>query len=224
MIVTQNSMYLHVPKTAGIWCKDVLAPITLTWEIHKRPSTKPVEKYVYAFVRNPWDWHVSMYHFLKNGSNEFNSFFTNGFLINGLPNDKSFNDFVRMATAPTDEYKKLQFNLERVNLKLGRSHENRYHYYKTWIDVDVGMYQCLCDLYTEHTTRVGHYENLVNDLLSMLTESGDMSEAMAQRVSSMPPVNVTRNRTDYRSYYTPETAQMVYDSCKRLITEHNYEF
>lgn len=68
MILGKDFNFIHIMKTGGTWaqraCEQVPGRI-LAKETHREYDTLSVEdarKPTYALVRNPWDWHVSLYH------------------------------------------------------------------------------------------------------------------------------------------------------------------
>jgi hypothetical protein len=90
MILSRHFVFIHLPKTGGTFVKRLLniyAPPD--WEVsevialggHPRndpnhPTIKDIPSAyggipIFGFVRNPWDWYVSWYEFLKvDGTNE----------------------------------------------------------------------------------------------------------------------------------------------------------
>jgi hypothetical protein len=72
MIVTDNALYLHMPKTGGNWVREVLKSITIEDFGHRLPSNDFYRPNVYLFVRNPWQWYNSLYHYLIYGSEIYN--------------------------------------------------------------------------------------------------------------------------------------------------------
>ncbi len=90
MILSRHFVFIHLPKTGGTFVKKLLniyAPPD--WEVlevialggHPRndpnhPTIKDIPSAyggipIFGFVRNPWDWYVSWYEFLKvDGTNE----------------------------------------------------------------------------------------------------------------------------------------------------------
>lgn len=81
MILTKDFVFIHFPKTGGKFVVTVLlenAP--KEWEvkhIDQHPNIRDIPEThrhlpVFGFVRNPWDWYVSWYEYLKRDkTNEF---------------------------------------------------------------------------------------------------------------------------------------------------------
>jgi hypothetical protein len=69
MLITEHFVFVHMPKTGGAFvrelCRRYLSPIR-EFKLHPTYSQLPPEFSglpAISFVRNPWDWYVSMYHY-----------------------------------------------------------------------------------------------------------------------------------------------------------------
>lgn len=72
MLVTDRFVYLHMPKTAGTWVqhhmKGALGGVHPSPLSHVRVSNfaEHLEgRIVFGTVRNPWDWYISWYQFIR---------------------------------------------------------------------------------------------------------------------------------------------------------------
>lgn len=227
MITTKNGLFLHIPKTAGIWVIDVLKPITDDHLFHAVPQEKPSKPNVYAFVRNPWDWYHSFYHFQKNGSETFGAEFDLTALLTELPNGDTFEDFVKMANNPTKEYKQKTYNKQRLqklmNVDPHLDHVDMY-IHSTWLESDVGFYQHVCNLYTKYITRLCTFENIRQDLASCLKECEEYTPELQDRIDNTRPINVTYNPSNYRTHYNSDLVEIVANSNKQIINQYGYTF
>jgi hypothetical protein len=70
MIVTEHFVFLHVPKTGGLFVTDIIRrhfDYIEVGHIHAGYEQIPPEYRhlpALAFVRNPWDWYVSVYSYM----------------------------------------------------------------------------------------------------------------------------------------------------------------
>ena len=83
MLVTNDFILVHVPKTGGTFLNDIIAKHcdVLYRKLHVTLADAPPEYRdlpALAFIRNPWDWYVSFYHFMRQkepkGESEYEQF------------------------------------------------------------------------------------------------------------------------------------------------------
>lgn len=77
MFVTERFVFLHLPKTAGIFvesvCQEELRMPILHTRRHARFAELPARFEGLPTIgvwRDPWDWYASLYHFAKGARNE----------------------------------------------------------------------------------------------------------------------------------------------------------
>jgi len=226
MIETANAIYLHIPKTAGTWVRNVLEPVKVKWIEHGilfEPQTKPV----FAFVRNPWDWHVSFYHFSQQGSEYFQHINNRPHPIaQTLPKGHTFADFINFVCNPTAEYKRKLLSIHKLRSKIYNKNDEESvaegHIFQTWIDADVGLYQHICNTYTKYADKIGKHETVREDLLEFTQQVSDCTDVIADRISSTPPMNITAINQDRNSFYNTELDALIYNSCSDIITTYGY--
>jgi hypothetical protein len=235
MIVTEKAVYLHNPKTGGTWLQHILKPYTLEYIEHYVPNKPFDTPHVFTFVRNPWSWYVSLYLFLKNGSEHWNA--SKDFkppIIQVLPEGSDFSEFIKWSTVPTQSFKNKVFSIYRI---FEMTHRKKSEYIEAealarpegvilteWCKRDVSYYNVICDVYTRYATTIGQYENLKPDLIKMMTQSGELTDELLSSIENTGPINVTCDKDDYRVYYNDTTRQMVAETSKELIEKYNYEF
>lgn len=107
MILSRHFVYIHMPKTGGSFVRTVIqAHAPKAWElqvfdthpsVHDIPdSHRDLPKF--AFVRNPFAWYVSWYHFLKsNGKNDLFEDISDGGRL-------GFDESIRNALQTKDEF------------------------------------------------------------------------------------------------------------------------
>jgi hypothetical protein len=75
MIITNDSIFLHLYKTGGNYIKEVLKKnkVSIIFQkshlpYHKIPE-KHLNKKIFGVIRNPWDWYVSYYYYCMKINN-----------------------------------------------------------------------------------------------------------------------------------------------------------
>jgi hypothetical protein len=247
MFITKNATYLHIPKTGGKWIERVLQPLIIDSSRHGVP-TKPGNNII-GFVRNPWDWYVSVYVYSFNGSEwhqqqsatvPYYSLIEGRSLIQALGEDKSFDNFIRTITYPTQSFKNRYSAIDNIKKNMLSQDTNKdklsSFYLKRisdvvnpfsseyWTKTDLSLYSSQMLMYLEYATTIKKYENLVDEFLNFTKEVGDYSAELEFIVKTTPPINATTNRKAYQTYYTPETRKLVEDSSKYFIDKFNYTF
>jgi hypothetical protein len=76
VLITKDFVFVHLPKTGGTFieriCQEHMETIWL--EPDDRSAGEVPKEYAHlpkiAFIRNPWDWYVSWYHFIHDSDPE----------------------------------------------------------------------------------------------------------------------------------------------------------
>ncbi|WP_107668762.1 sulfotransferase family 2 domain-containing protein [Cyanothece sp. BG0011] len=136
--------------------------------------------YKFGFVRNPWDWQVSLYHYArKEKTNKHHQL---------IKSKKNFDEYIDWL----------------VN-DWWTTHEIRLQ--KSFLYDEQG--NCLVDF-------IGKYEQLDQDFNSLL-EKLDVK-------ASLPHVNSSKRKKDYRLYYNDKTAAWLEEAYKDDIATFGYSF
>jgi hypothetical protein len=228
MIATKNSVFLHVPKTAGKWVASVLSPITMSAVMHLVPTTKPSQPNVFCFVRNSWDWYVSYYQFHKTGSEMFSPTTVTPLTFRKFYGNESFEEFVSLMTNPSDEFKTHFNNVLRLN-KMSKSskeidHDQTYMLDQNWLNSNDSFYFSIFKMYSRFATRVGKFENLRDDLISILIESDELTSEVEDKINNTDIINKTLDKADYQQYYTTTSRDQVEKASALMIEEFGYKF
>ena len=226
MIQTNNAIFLHLPKTAGTWITKILDPIivgdkSVNHEFLKNPRT---DKKVFTFVRNPWDWHKSLY---------MHDFFETE-LPKRQPTDtiqlvrpsiKSFPEFISSLSVYSEEFIEKLIRINRIRTLIKDDNLDPYEidFLKSWNLSKKGAYQHLCECFTKYTNYVGRYENLKEDLTMMLEISGDMTKNIEKNIADIPKINYTQS-LDYGDLYDDKTKEIVEIATKDIIDRFGYSF
>jgi hypothetical protein len=229
MLIHDKFVFFHMPKTAGTFITHVLkSELSITdgpgfghsswYDLPPDAANKPV----LFFVRNPWDWYVSFYHFLEQypegqtdrkqlvrrflfdeNSNDFATAVRNACTRLSDPNHPAVREMI--AELPSDHPTR--------RLMLGR-----HDYYSAVYLTMLG------ERFNSKRLTIGRFENLIEDLQQFLFDAR-VSEAdrVMRRIRAEEPLNLTVHRP-YREYYDDELRDLVGQSCKVLIDQYDYKF
>jgi hypothetical protein len=216
MTATRHFVFLHVPRTGGSFIKATcLRNLPSEWFVptsahrHAPYSQVPSECKdlpMITFVRNPWDWYVSWYHWTtqiaveRRGGAMWKSAFDSG--------RASFGEAVARACT-------------------GRDFENRVTK-PVMQERGVDHYTAIFDVIArqgldEGRVEIGRYENLADDLLGFLDRHDvpiPPSFADAIHGSDRESSSV---HLHYRDHYDSDLRQLVQASCP-LVREFGYSF
>jgi len=223
MIVTNNALYLHMPKTGGNWVREVLKSITIEDFGHRLPSNDFHRPNVYLFVRNPWQWYNSLYHYLIYGSEIYNP--ADNFidpLIRAFGNTPSFAEFTETLCCPTDMYKKKVSILSKSSDLVRNTSQSPF--WEMWLSTSGSLYDVVSSNFIATATKIGTTENIAADLRQMLVESGDLNSEIDLLLNTAQHKNVENRLVSYQTLYTDHLRIVVADSSKPLIDRFNYKF
>jgi len=189
-----RSIYVHIPKTAGVSINTSLYDGPTG--IHKSAAMfqKAFSKQEYsdffkfAFVRNPWDRLVSAYLFMKKGGKHDSD---KQWAQEHLAPYSTFEDFVIRW-------------LNKENIQLGIHFKSQ----KSFI--------CLPTKSDHEMDFIGYFETLQADY-NFVRKQLSTGETLSSR-------NRNNDRKDYRTYYTPETQAIVSEVYKEDIELLGYDF
>lgn len=212
MLICNRFIFVHVPKTAGIWLRScLLEAVPIDWNLRILPyhtSAAPLLAYddrlvnrkIFAFVRNPWDWYVSWwFYFLQNYTEHTGNYaldyalwkaperYMHKMFVNGLSFDKAL-PFLCQGPYSLSAY-----------------------------------VQRLCHSeYGKRLCQFGRMEHLLEDLQKLLPNEYPVLSATLESRKDLK-VNVCRHNV-YQQYYTIYTKDIVRDMEKEIIEEFGYSF
>ena len=204
-IYTDKFLFLHVPKTGGIWVKQVLTHIGINYQElghqHEHyPSLskhKPPEffqdRYVFTFVRHPITWYQSRWAFrMKMGWQA-----QHPLDWNCASND--FNTFVQRT---------LSFCPAGWCTWLYNSYINHYR----------PDGRCLVDF-------IGRTENLTDDLISVLNHVGhDFDESQVRQYSETNTSSLDGRRPKDIAKYSPDLYKRIINTESIVINRFYYDY
>jgi len=214
MLIGDNFIFCHVPKTGGSSINEILLNtpnVKDHKDIHEaiffgwKEKTQEYEtKFKFAFVRNPFDWEVSNYFWHTKLNVDENSAF-----------DITFENWVKWRYLE-------HFNDEIFDPYLGKKINSKEHiltetewYLKGFgKNPQVGMLvypdgRFLVDF-------IGRYETLQEDWNYIANRLNLQKE--------LPHIEKTTRNSDYRTYYTDELVDIVTDAHKIDLDVFNYSF
>lgn len=191
-IVTNRTLFLHIPKTGGMWVKRALEvggvayqEIGTTHEhfpqlLQKEEQSFFSQKFIYTFVRHPLTWYQSRWAFrIKHGWQ----------LKHPLDYNAASNDF-RIFVDNVLNYKP-----------------------DGWCSWLFSQY---IDTYPLPIHFIGKMENLVDDFLQVMLESGESINE--DKVRAIEHINHSRMDNRGSSYW----ARYTYELLDRVVTAEEY--
>ena len=221
MLLTKHFGLLHVPRTGGRFLNEICEkhlpeewmPENPGWHV---PYTEIAPRLgdipLLCFVRNPWDWYVSFYHYNRKEMGRRPESWAWKALF-----DEGKSDFKQTVT--------------RV-LWSGRLEEPSGpgpRWYREFNASDLDLYSWWHQLVAgqaieEGRADVGRFESLTQDFLAFLDRHDiPVGEAFKQLVSTAAPTNVSA-RGRYEDYYDDELRELVGSRVSRLIEDFGYSF
>jgi hypothetical protein len=200
VLATSDFVFVHVPKTAGRFIRamlhehfDVLYEDELHPGYHDVPA-RFAELPAVCVIRNPWDWYVSLYHYVhKIAAREPRR--VRGHLWSRVMGEgrHSFTQSVRIACG------------------LREFDGPAPPWLKEMQRLDADYYTAVHHLHTGGSSLldVMRFESLDTDLPAFLELHGiPVPNGLAERLRTAEPVNATR-RGHYRRYYDTHTRDIV---------------
>ena len=217
MLVTRYFTFVHVPKTGGSFVKRVLTNgLPPEWFLEV-PGSDPHIGWdelpsqarglpVLSFVRNPWDWYVSWYHYTVQRPPSL----TRGPLFHSVFDGGSFAEVVRRACTGRFEHR-----------------DNRIVQIAQDLEVDFYTARLLTILgggLDDERLTVGRFEYLIEDLQSFLREHlVPVPDSFDALVHAQAPVRASQ-RGGYRDYYDSELRELVQSRSRLIIERFGYAF
>ena len=206
MILSTKFVFLHLPKTGGSFVRELLthhAPSAWQLSLHdNHPTIRDIPSShsqlpIFGLVRNPFDWYVSWYHYLKQhrsdpffehisqqGSLDFKTTIRAAFEVDigGM-----FEFPCAFSSSPFGCYMNYIFGNELERLMLGKM------------------------------------ETLRSDLRQILNRCDALTETIDQQIEDFPLVNVS-DHLPYRSYYDEALKELILSRDRAVLDRFNYGF
>ena len=228
MLVTNEFVFGHLPRSGGTFVSEVIRKFfPSAHEIgHHLPRELLPRKYsglpVLGTVRNPWEFYVSLYHYVwpkdaasilvswmsENGGLGFIGSARN--LLNLGVNNERLDVLIEMLPEQVDYDRRSIPNISKETMRKIRG-------------TGIGYY----------TSRFNHIfgnaddvffcrvETLRQDLVSFFEEIGAATDELRDYVLQSDKKNIS-DHLHYSTYYTPELAELVLVRDRQLITRFGY--
>ncbi len=220
MLLSTHFAFLHVPKTGGSFVTAVLREQLAPGALLPRPSrdshisweelpAEAAELPVLCFVRNPWDWYVSWYHYLTQTHREdrlkkpiFRDLFEGG-----------RSDFATVVDRVCRG--QIEHRDPRVNALMAER------------EIDLYSARLLTILGTgidDPRLEIGRYERLLEDLEAFLERHRvPLLTGTAAKLRSAEHLRASA-RGPYREYYDEDLRRLVAERARIVIERFGYTF
>ena len=237
MLITKHFVFIHLQKTGGVFfrrlCHDHLPPDWIVRELkqtHAGYDLIPAE-YAHlpaiAFIRNPWDWYVSWYHwetqYLGSGERPAPESETHPWTT--LLGRGAY-DFERAVTAACTRREgerpwELVMRAWDVDL-LTAAYAIKTGHHPAGAEPPPSLAARLPA--DGRSVEVGRFEHLREDLLSFLERHEvPAPPEFVEAIRLSPPRHGSR-RGAYADYYDDELRDLVAHKARHVIAEHGYEY
>jgi hypothetical protein len=206
MILSKHFVFIHFPKTGGSFVRKLCSDYAPdSWEIrtieahptiHEIPPTHQ-SRPVMGMVRNPFDWYVSWYTYLKTrGDNAF---------------------FNRASECGRKSFKDTMLSIFSMDLGelLGTECAYAGSSYGCYLNYTFGN--------NLEKLRIGRFENLRMDLLEMLKDIVALPEELEYHLLKHPRIDES-DRRHYREYYDNQLRDLVLERDEVVLKDFGYRF
>ena len=238
MIVTKHFVYIHTSRTAGTFLNKLImehVPGARMLQYHGHMRDLP-EKFsdlpIIGFVRNPWDWYVSMNFDYRRKQQYVYQIISRG---GALGFAETVSRFLNLGDN-SDSSKRLLEKLVSAAPRIintrnpGRNHlpglrsDHFANYsgnqgYYSW------LFQLMYESENTHRVHIGRFENLREETLRLFEETGTpITKRITAYLNEAEPLNSTQRPKSFVGGYPPKLEQLVTDREKYLIDKFGYEF
>lgn len=238
MIVTKHFVYIHTSRTAGTFLNKLIlkhVPRAQMLQYHGQLKDLPAafsHLPVIGFVRNPWDWYVSMFFdYQRKQQYVFEIISERGTL--GF--EETISRFLRLGENNAQSKGLLDQLINAspgvIDTRTPRRLANpglRSEHFAAYPE-NFGYYSWLTKLMYEakraHRVHIGRFENLREETLRLFKITGTpITEAITSYLSEAEALNASPRPKDTLGAYAPELELLVAEKEKYLIDQFGYDF
>lgn len=214
MFKTRDITYVHTSKTGGQFVRHILNSIYPSYtplKYHLTLEEHNPSNHIISTIRNPFDWYVSVFLFYHKIEHP---------VVSGLAYD--FEGTVRaLLTIRPERLRNLikypwKNNCPQPNLS-AKDFENyppNTGYCSFTFNRMTGL---------RKDVEFMRFETLTEDLIKVLKQYSHITPAQEGLIRSTPCINTTKHK-HYRSYYSTELVDLVYEKEKDIFDRFHYEF
>ena len=238
MIVTKHFVYIHTSRTAGTFLNKLIlehVPGARMLQYHGHLKDLPEEFShlpVIGFVRNPWDWYMSMFSDYKRKKQYV-------FRIIAAGGARGFEPIVARFLNLGDNSVQSRILLDQLieaapKIISSRNPERRHlpglrseHFanypenmgYYSW------LFKSMYESRISHQIHIGRFENLREETLRLFETTGTpITKGITAFLKEDRALNSSRRANYFVGAYPPDLEQLVADKEKYLIEKFAYEF
>lgn len=236
MLVSQSLVFIHLTKCGGTFLRSALlevdGPQRYGGRYHGPWSELPVQYRampVITAVRNPYDWWVSWYHFMKT-HNWFNPI-ARAAVDTG---NESFSKMLQFIIAAQDKDSNAAKSIDLAIHNFTKSHNSVANDFNKNMTDHMQQNQCgilswrynfQLDGIPYNQLTIMRQESLLDDLQQVFNLAGHhLRNDQVEKLMDLPRANTTKRSADYREYYD-ESSKLAVESLEKLIfKKFDYKF
>jgi len=238
MIVTEYFVYVHVSRSGGTFLNKLILeqfPGARKIQYHGQLRDLPAEYSelpVIGFVRNPWDWYVSMYFDYKRkqqyvfqilsdrgalGFQETISRFLN-LGDNSVHSKMLLNQLTQAAPTKIAARNPGRRQIPGLRAEQFANYPENVGYY-SW------LFQLMFESDDPGRVRIGRFENLREETLRLFEEAGTpITNGITNYLKEAKPLNSSRRPLSYAPGYPPALAKLLAIKDSYLLDRFGYGF